>query len=399
MSERFDLLIVGGGPAGFAAARGYRDAGGGGEVGIVADEQRMPYRRPPLTKELLRGDAGEEDLPLEDERWLSDHSVRLLCGRATSLDASARTVVLAGGRELTYRSCVLAPGAEPKRLPIPGADDPGVRVVRSLDHVRELLRRLGGGPDGQPRSSADDVPVVVIGSGFIGCEIAASLRFRGHPVAMVSDEQAPNEARLGPEAANELSRWLADDGVDLHLGEAVERIERHGASFEVVAGEGRLRAAVVVMAAGVAPRSELAVAAGVALEDGAIPVSGAMRSERPGLLAAGDVCLALNPTAGRRLRVEHWGEALAQGEVAGRSAAGDQAVWHAVPGFWSTIGRHTIKYVAWGDGFDATNFQRHADGGFTARYGRDGRLVGVLTYRADADYERGRELIAAGARW
>ncbi len=161
----FGLLAVGGGPAALSAVRAYRDAGGAGEVAIVTDEYRVPYQRPPLTKELLRGETHEEELPLEDERWFSGHEAHLVSGRAVALDLQARTVTLSGGRELGYRRCVLAPGAEPKRLSVPGADDPGVMVLRSLDHLRELQHRLIPG-----------VRPIVIGSGFIGCEIAASLR-------------------------------------------------------------------------------------------------------------------------------------------------------------------------------------------------------------------------------
>jgi 3-phenylpropionate/trans-cinnamate dioxygenase ferredoxin reductase subunit len=155
----------------------------------------------------------------------------------------------------------------------------------------------------------------------------------------------------------------------------------------------------VVMAAGVAPRGELAEAAGLELADGAVPVDAAMRTERPGLYAAGDVAFALNACAGRPLRVEHWGDALGQGEVAGRSAAGEDVEWDAVPGFWSTIGDRTLKYAAWGDGFERSRLEQHRDGAFTAWYGRDGKIVGVLAHEADDDYERGRSLIAEGAPW
>ena len=144
MTDRQSLLVIGGGPAGLSAVRAYREAGGQGPVAIVADEHRMPYRRPPLTKELLRGDATEEDLPIERESWLSEHEVSLIGGRAVILDAEARSVILSGGRELKYRQLVLATGAEPTRLPVAGADDPAVRVLRTLDHLRELQRRLDG---------------------------------------------------------------------------------------------------------------------------------------------------------------------------------------------------------------------------------------------------------------
>ncbi|MGH2890537.1 MAG: FAD-dependent oxidoreductase, partial [Solirubrobacteraceae bacterium] len=174
MTDPYALLAIGGGAAGFAAARAFREAGGRGPVAIVSDERRMPYRRPPLTKDLLRGELPEARLPLEPEAWLAEHGVSLVSGRALSLsltlDASASAaagaaagvgagggeLTLAGGRTLRWRSCVLATGAEPKRLPLPGCDDPAVRVVRTLDDVRELLARLQDAPD-----------VVVIGSGFI----------------------------------------------------------------------------------------------------------------------------------------------------------------------------------------------------------------------------------------
>jgi NADPH-dependent 2,4-dienoyl-CoA reductase/sulfur reductase-like enzyme len=349
----------------------------------------MPYRRPPLTKDLLRGESTEEDLPLESESWLAEHDVSLISGRAVALDADAHGVTLSGGRELKYRQLVLATGAEPTRLPVQGADDPAVRVLRTLDHLRELQHRLGRGES-----------AIVIGSGFIGCEIAASLRMRGHRVELVSDETAPNVARLGDEAAATLARWLAEQGVALHLGAAVERIERSAGKFDVVADGSRVSGDVVVMATGVAPRGELAAAtAGIELADGAIPVSTDMRSARADVFAAGDVCRAQNVAAGRPLRVEHWGDALTQGEIAGATAAGKQAAWDQVPGFWSTIGSRTLKYAAWGDGFDQARLERHVGGGFTVWYAREGQVVGVLTHEADADYERGSELIKQGAPW
>ena len=388
MSEPHALLVIGGGPAGLSAVRAYRDAGGDGSVAIVADEGRMPYRRPPLTKELLRGESAETDLPLEDEGWLDEQRVDLVSGRAAALDAGRRRVLLSGGRELRYASCLLATGAEPTRLPIPGGDRPWVHVVRTVEHVRGLTARL-----------SEAARAVVIGSGFIGCEIAASLRARGHRVDLVSDEPLPNSGRLGEAQARIVQEWLAEDGVDTHLGAAVERIERATRAVAVTTARERVMGEVVVMATGVAPRSELAAQAGLELDDGAIPVSAAMRTARDGLLAAGDVCLAHNVVAGRALRVEHWGDALGQGAIAGQTAAGVSAGWDEVPGFWSTIGSRTLKYAAWGDGFDASRLDRDGDGAFVAWYGRQGRVAGVLTHERDEDYDRGRELIAQGAPW
>jgi NADPH-dependent 2,4-dienoyl-CoA reductase/sulfur reductase-like enzyme len=388
VSERYALLVIGGGPAGLSAARAYREAEGEGDLAIVTDEHRMPYMRPLLTKELLRREAGEDELPLEDETWLAEHAVSLIAGRAVAVDPEAREVTVAGGRTLAYQACVLATGAEPKRLPVPGADDPAVRVLRTFDHMLEIERRLPGGE-----------PVVVIGSGFIGCEIAASLRSRGEHVTLVSDEASPNMARLGADAASEIARWLQEDGVQLQLGTEVKAIRRQGEKLEVATGVAPVTAPLVVMAAGVAPRSELAAAAGIELDSGAIPTDSGMRTARDGLLAAGDVSFAQNAAAGRRLRVEHWGDALGQGSVAGSTAAGVQAGWSEVPGFWSSIGSRTLKYAAWGDGYDTERMERNEGGGFTVWYGRQGRLVGVLSHETDEEYERGRELIADGAPW
>ncbi len=389
MSVDFELLVIGGGPASLSAARGYRAAGGPGSVGIVGDEKRMPYSRPPLTKELMRDEITEDELPLEDEEWLARQRVALVGGRAVRLDHAAHRVTLSGGRTLTYDRCVLATGAEPTRLPVPGSDDPAVRVMRSLDDLRELRSRL------RPHGA-----VIVIGSGFIGCEIAASLCRRGHQVALVSDEPSPNGRRLGDTAGDRIAAWLSDEGVELHLGVPVEAIERRADQLHVAAAGASVSAPIVVMATGVAPRSEL-VAGALAVDDadGAVPVDSAMRTALPDVLAAGDVCLAHNEAAGRALRVEHWGDALGQGETAGRTAAGQAAAWSDVPGFWSTIGGRTLKYAAWGDGYDECRFDARQRSAFAVWYGRDGRTVGVLAHECDDAYDEGRRLIAEGATW
>ena len=235
----------------------------------------------------------------------------------------------------------------------------------------------------------------MVGSGFIGCEIAASLRRTGHPVTLVSDEPAPNAARLGDEAGERIAGWLEEEGVVLRLGAAVERIASGDAGAVVHAAHGSAEGEVVVMATGIAPRSGLAEAAGTAIADDGRGARGRRRCgpSLEGVLAAGDVALAHNAAAGRPLRVEHWGDALAQGEVAGRTAAGAPSTWADVPGFWSSIGSRTLKHAAWGDGFDEVRFEPHGGGGFTAWYGAGGRLVGVLAHEAR------RRTTSAAASW
>ncbi len=384
----YQFLIIGGGPAALAAARGYRAAGGQGRVALICDERRMPYRRPALSKELLRGEIAETEIALESERRLAGAAVELIAARAVSLDPGAHSVLLSGGRELSYARCLIATGAEPARLPVPGAEDAAVRTLRSLEDMRELRSRLAGGGE-----------VVVIGSGFIGCEIAASLRAIGHPVRLCSQEAAPNTERLGPDAASRLQAWLTQAGVELTLGAEVEAIRREGERLAVQTSAGETTGDVVVMATGVAPRAELAALAGVELEAGAIPADAQMATGLPDVFAAGDVALAVNATAGRRVHIEHWGDAIAQGDVAGRVAAGSTAQWADVPGFWSEIAGHTLKFAGWGGEFDEVRFDPSGDGAFAAWYRRADRVVGVLAHRRDDAYTRGQDLIAAGASW
>jgi NADPH-dependent 2,4-dienoyl-CoA reductase/sulfur reductase-like enzyme len=158
----------------------------------------------------------------------------------------------------------------------------------------------------------------------------------------------------------------------------------------------RLVGVCVVLATGVRPRSELAGRARLMIHEDAIEVDGTMRSSDPAIMAVGDVALAHNAAAGRAIRVEHWGDALEHGKVAGAVLAGAKSEWEEVPGFWSTIGACTLKYAAWGDGYDELRFLEHGDRAFTVWYARDGVAVGVLTHDCDRDYEHGRELIAAG---
>ncbi len=181
----------------------------------------------------------------------------------------------------------------------------------------------------------------------------------------------------------------------MRLGAGVEGFGEGGRAVIVDGAE--IPSEVTVVATGVRPRIDLAEDAGLDMEAGRVRTDASMRTSARDVFAVGDIALAENPRAGRRLAVEHWGEALAHGEVAGRVLAGADARWDQAPGFWSTIGERTLKYVAWGDGHDEVRLDRGDDGSFTAWYGRDGAVVGVLTHGRDGDYERGRELVESGA--
>lgn len=387
-NPRDPFVVVGGGPAAHAALAAYRAAGGAGRVALVADEPHLPYDRPPLSKDLLRGESDVEDLPLAADDWYARHEVDVhRAAAAVALDPAARTVTLADGTVLPYGHVLLATGSSAVAPPIPGADEAlaagRVRLLRSLDQGLALRD-----------AAADARTAVVVGSGFIGCEAAASLARRGLAVSVVTPEDLPHEGRLGPEVGGRIAGWLADEGVRLRAGTTVERV---GADGALSTSAGPVRADLVLLATGHAPNGALAAEAGLPVDDGRVLVDAAMRSPVDGVLAAGDAALAENAAAGRRLPVEHWGEALAMGEVAGRTAAGAEASWAQAPGFWSQIGDRVLKQVAWGDGHDEVRVVDHGGGAFTAWYGNAGAVAGVLTHGADDDYARGRGLVESGA--
>jgi NADPH-dependent 2,4-dienoyl-CoA reductase/sulfur reductase-like enzyme len=380
------LVIVGGGPAGLATARSYRETGGEAGVTILTTEPYAPYNRPPLTKEYLRGEMSREELPLEDDGWYAQNGVELrLVTVVTTVDRERRTVSTDGGEALPYDACVLATGSEPVRIPIPGANDPEVLVMRTIENSTRLRGRVGAGDR-----------AVVVGSGFIGCEAAASLALRGAEVTLISLEDSPQSERLGPEVGERIENWLEGYGVELRLGTGLEGIERAGGGYRVsVEGGETLPTGTVVFGTGVRPRIRLAEESGLEVDRGVITDS-SMRTSAPGVFAVGDIAQAFNESAGRHLSVEHWGDALEHGRVAGTVISGGEAAWSMVPGFWSTIGDRTLKYWAWGDGWDEHRFEDE-DESFTVWYGKGGTLVGVLTHGADEDYEKGRELIERGA--
>ena len=385
MNQQEQLVIVGGGPAGLATARAYRQTGGEARVTILSSEAYAPYNRPPLTKEYLRGEASREDLPIEKDGWYEENDVGLKLGAVVArLNRDDGIVELDEGEALSYDACVLATGSEPIRLPVPGADDPEILVMRTVENSARLQGRVGEGDK-----------AVVVGSGFIGCEAAASLSLRGADVNLITLEDSPQQERLGQEVGERIEGWLRSYDVDLRLGSSLEGIQRVDDGYELSIENGdKISAGTVLFGTGIAPRTGLAEKAGLQV-DGGVLTDSSMRTRSPGIFAVGDIARAYNESAGRHLSVEHWGDALEHGRIAGTVISGGEAAWSMAPGFWSTIGDKTLKYWAWGDGWDEQIFEDKGEA-FTVWYGKAGTLVGVLSHGTDEDYDRGRSLIELG---
>ncbi|WP_336705040.1 NAD(P)/FAD-dependent oxidoreductase [Micrococcus terreus] len=381
------LAVIGSGPAGVSAARAYLAAGGPGPVVMLTSDSDLPYERPPLSKEVLAGHAPAEGQPIQGKA-LPDGVELHRDTTVTDVDLQAHTLQ-AGGDRLGFDRLIVAAGSSPHPLPT-AEPDAEIHLLRSLDHAQRLVTSA------QHARSA-----VVIGSGFIGCEAAASLARRGIQTTLVSTEEAPQLKRLGRQAAEKITQWLVGLGVEVRTGVRVSGVQ---APRTVHLDDGiTLSPDLVLAAVGVTPGGGLLEGTEVMVHEGRV-VADEFLLAVPGVWVAGDAARAHHGLAGRPLPVEHWGDALAMGEIAGFNAAqdaqghdGGHRAWESIPGFWSTIGEHTIKYSAWGDGYEIVEFVERT-GGFTAWYGdAEGRLVGVLTYNADDDYERGQDLLRAGA--
>lgn len=377
--DRYGLVVIGSGPGGVGAATAYLEEGGAGPVLMVTSDEDAPYMRPPLSKESLRSSEEPAPTPLVGELG----PVELRLGTTVSrLDLEARTVQ-AGPENVGFERLVIATGARPMSLPGVGAEV-AQHQLRTLADLRALHVAAG-----------DARSAVVIGSGFIGCEAAASLAMRGLEVTMATREEAPQQARLGEHAAGAITGWLRDVEVTMHTGVEVSSVE---APRRVHLSDGTvLEPDVLLAVVGVEPATDWLHGSGLDLEQGRVVVDRHLQTAIDGVYAVGDVALAEHQVAGRRVAVEHWGDAEAMGQVAGRAAAGQEAAWETIPGFWSEIGEHTLMYAAWGDGYDRAEVVE-SDDGFTVWYGDEhGALVGVLAYGTEEDYERGRELIEVGA--
>ena len=369
------LIVVGSGPAGVAAAESFREHNTSGRVRILTTDRDLPYARPPLSKEYLRGQT--DDVGLHPQWWFDHKTIELVHNTTVDgLDLAERSV-RAGDRRFRYDALILACGAAPVAPPIPGGAR--ARLLRSLADAAAL------------REAAKDASTaVVIGAGFIGCEAAASLALRGMSVTLVAPETLPQEARLGSAAAERLRELVIQAGARYVGGVNVEEINDVGLRLD---NGVTIDCDLILAATGVTPQHRLAADAGLDVRDSRVVVDTHMSTSTKGVYAAGDVALARHAVAGRHLAIEHWQDATDQGAIAGTSAAGKRATWDGVPGFWSTIGEATIKYHAWGDGYQRSRMLSHPEG-FTVWYEADDAVVGVLTHNADDDYDLGQRLIA-----
>jgi 3-phenylpropionate/trans-cinnamate dioxygenase ferredoxin reductase subunit len=319
------FVIVGASLAGAKAAETLRADGFTGRLVLVGAETERPYERPPLSKDYLRGQVGRETVYVHDEGFYASHEIELHLGRtAVALDTSTTELALDDGNRLRYDRLLLATGAEPRRLTVPGAGLDGVHYLRSVEDSDALRSRLDAAGS-----------VVVVGAGWIGSEVAASARERGLDVTVIEPASVPLERVLGTELGTIYRDIHTDRGVRMLLGTGVEALEG-GTSVEYVRTDDGRRVAcdLVVVGIGVQPRTGLAARAGLAIENGVL-VDEQLRTSAPDVYAAGDVANAFHPFYGERVRVEHWANALHQGPVAARNMLGHSEAYDRVPYFFS----------------------------------------------------------------
>jgi NADPH-dependent 2,4-dienoyl-CoA reductase/sulfur reductase-like enzyme/nitrite reductase/ring-hydroxylating ferredoxin subunit len=369
------IVIVGGGAAGFAAAEMLRRQDYRGGIVMLSSEAAPPVDRPNLSKDYLAGSAPEDWLPLRPEQFYADAAIGLrLKTEAAAIDTKARAVLLAGGEAVPYDRLLLATGAEPVRLSIPGVDQPHVHMLRSLDDCRAIIAST----EGARRA-------VVIGASFIGLEVAASLRTRNIEVHVVGLEQRPMERVLGPDMGDFVRSLHEEHGVIFHLGDTVTAIDGKRASLK---SGGAIEADVVVVGVGVRPRLALAEKAGLAIDRGVV-VNAYLETSVAGIYAAGDIARWPDPHSGENIRVEHWVVAQRQGQTAARNMLGQRKIFDAVPFFWSQHYDVPINYV----GYAETWEEVAVDGDIAAKdcllhYRRGGRdLAAASIYRDSASLE------------
>jgi 3-phenylpropionate/trans-cinnamate dioxygenase ferredoxin reductase subunit len=366
MSSIDRVVIVGAGLAAARAAETLRNDGYEGSITILGEESERPYLRPPLSKEYLRGESDRASVHVHPETFYAEQRIDLrLATRVLGIEPRTREVVLAGTGHIPYDRLLIATGARPRALPVPGADLAGVMTLRAMTDA-----------DAIHAAAMTAERIVVIGSGWIGSEVAASLRMLGRTVTLIGPETVPLERVLGPEVGGVYRDLHLQHGVDWRPRTMVRRIVGRDRvkAVETATGE-RIAADLVVVGVGVLPRTELAVSAGIAVGDG-IEVSATLETSIPGIFAAGDVASAWHPFYKRRFRSEHSANAKFQGSAAGRSMLGASESFDRIPYFYSDQYDLGMEYTGRASANDQLVIRGSvADLQFVAFWLADGRVV------------------------
>jgi NADPH-dependent 2,4-dienoyl-CoA reductase/sulfur reductase-like enzyme/nitrite reductase/ring-hydroxylating ferredoxin subunit len=366
------IVIVGGGAAGFAAAEMLRRDHFQGSIVMLSDDDVPPVDRPNLSKDYLAGNAEEDWLPLRPESFYAENGIDLrLRTKVTGIDVPGRKVQLADGSTVAYDRLLLATGAEPVRLTIPGADQPHVHTLRSLGDCKAII------------DNAKTARIaVVMGASFIGLEVAASLRARGLEVHVVAPDKRPMERVLGPQMGDFIRALHEEHGVVFHLEDMATAID--GKQVKLKSG-GTLEADLVVAGIGVRPRIALAQDAGLAVDRG-VTVNAYLQTSEPTIFAAGDIARWPDPHLGEMIRVEHWVVADRQGQTAALNMLGYRETFDAVPFFWSQHYDIPINYVGHAEQWDDLAIDGDIAGkDCTLRFKRDGRVLAVVTIFRDVE--------------
>ena len=366
------VVIVGGGAAGLAAADMLRREAYDGPITMISADDSPPVDRPNLSKDYLAGSAQEDWIPLRGPEFYTDNRIELLLNsRVTAIDAARREVVLGNGPRRAFGALLIATGADPIRLPIPGADAPHVHYLRSFADSKAIVRKT---------STAKRA--VVAGASFIGLEVAASLRQRGIDVDVVAPERVPLERVMGHELGRFIRSLHESHGVVFHLGETVTAIDGRRVSLS---GGSTLDADVVVMGVGVRPATALAEQAGLTVDRG-IVVNEYLETSAPGIFAAGDVARWPDPRSGEHVRIEHWVVAERQGQAAAKNILGRRAPFADVPFFWSQHYDIPINYVGHAERWDEVRIDGSMDAHDCAvSYMQAGRRLAVATIYRDRE--------------
>jgi NADPH-dependent 2,4-dienoyl-CoA reductase/sulfur reductase-like enzyme len=366
------IVIVGGGAAGFAATEMLRRQRFQGDVVMLSDDDAPPVDRPNLSKDYLAGNAPEEWVPLRDDSYYAEQGIDLqLKTNVAHIDASAREVVLENGSKVAYDRLLLATGAEPVRLSLPGMDLPHVFTLRTLSDCRAIIAR-----------AATTRRVVVMGASFIGLEVAAALRARDIEVHVVAPDRRPMERVLGAAMGDFVRSLHEEHGVIFHLEDTATAIDARQVKLK---SGGAIDADLVVAGVGVRPRVGLAEKAGLAIDRG-VRVNEYLETSAPGIFAAGDIARWPDPHSGAAIRVEHWVVAERQGQTAALNMLGGREKFDAVPFFWSQHYDVPINYVGHAESWDELAIDGDiAKRDCAVRYKRNGRVLAVASIYRDAE--------------